>query len=401
MTDKIAAFFAAGCKNTKDRKIGLELEHILVHKDTGKSVTYYEEHGQEYILNAFNSLCLNRDKSSVMCSITENGRLLGLYNNEYSITLEPGGQFEISIAPFESIQRIQMIYDDFRDKLNAVLNSIDVEALTIGYPPVTLAADIPLIPKKRYEYMNEYFKTSGTRGINMMRGSASTQISVDYCSEDDFVRKYRCLAIISPALKLLSANTPYFEGSRTDMFLTRTYIWRDVDNKRCSYPANLFDDDFGFKSYARYLMDTELIFVPDSEGGHSVGKNTAREVYETDTLSDSDISHIISMVFPDIRLKGFIELRVADSMPIDRALEYAALVRAIIYSNEAVDEILTDWKASRISIADIARAEDSLSQYGYDGYIYNVNAKEYLNRLILLANRAEPENGFLPVMLTV
>ena len=70
MIDKIAAFFAAGCKNTKDRKIGLELEHILVHKDTGKSVTYYEEHGQEYILNEFSSLCLNRDKSSVMCSIS-------------------------------------------------------------------------------------------------------------------------------------------------------------------------------------------------------------------------------------------------------------------------------------------------------------------------------------------
>ena len=133
------------------------------------------------------------------------GWLLGLYNDDYSISLEPAGQLEISIAPRESLDAIRKIYQSFLHLLHPFLESRDCCLATFGYQPVSRVDQLPLIPKKRYEFMDHYFQTSGSCGRHMMRGTASTQVSIDYCSEEDFRSKYRAACLLMPALKLLDS----------------------------------------------------------------------------------------------------------------------------------------------------------------------------------------------------
>ena len=203
--------FQAGCKMNCIQKLGLEVEHFLVHKDSGRPVTYSEARGTEWILRqimtAFPRLEIHND------------HLIGFYNNDYSISLEPAAQIEISIAPRENPACIIQIYRSFDSLIRPVLEQENYALVTLGYHPTARVDDLPLIPKKRYEYMDRYFRTVDTHGRNMMRGTASSQISVDYCSERDFVQKFRCAYLMMPAIKLLTDNTPVFEGHPTAVIL--------------------------------------------------------------------------------------------------------------------------------------------------------------------------------------
>ena len=179
--DILEQHFRDGCKLNCVQKLGVEIEHFIVRSDSGESVTYYEEQGIESILRELAPEFPRRH--------CEAGHLLGLYNNDYAISLEPAGQLEVSIVPKESICVIQKIYQSFLKQLYPLLKRRRFRLVTLGYQPVSQVDSLPLIPKKRYEYMDHYFQTAGTRGRNMMRGTAATQVSIDYCCEEDFRRR--------------------------------------------------------------------------------------------------------------------------------------------------------------------------------------------------------------------
>ena len=367
--------FENGCKANCVQKLGVEIEHFIVEKKTGASVSYYGEHGVEYILNEMAKFFPKKE-------IFAGKNLIGMYNNDYSISIEPAGQLEVSIVPKESISVILVIYQLFLRMVTPILNKLDYELVTLGYHPVSRAGDMPLIPKKRYEYMDAYFKTSGTCGYHMMRGTAATQVSIDFCSEEDFVRKYRVAYQLMPALKLLTDNTPYFDGKPYEGHLARTYIWENVDPVRCGVLPDLFSENFGFESYAKYLWNLPMIFVADGDAATYTGHKTAKELWADRELTQADIDHILSMTFLDIRLKHYIEIRVADSMPAEYVMGYLALIKGLFFNSDILAAIQTRLPGS---VEEILRAQRAVQEKGWDAEIYGTNAKEFTHHLIEVA----------------
>lgn len=382
----LAKHLRDGSKLNSVPKLGLEVEHIIVHRESLRAVTYYEPYGIEWILKSL--------EDNFPKSYRDGKELLGLYNSDYSISIEPAGQFEISVVPKAHIETIEEIYEGFAGMVNHLIRDKGYLMLAIGYQPRSLAGELPIIPKRRYEYMDRYFSTSGSRGRNMMRGTAATQVSIDYSGEADFVNKYRAAYLIMPALKLLSDNTPVFEGARYEDHIARTKIWDNVDPKRCGILPGLFAGDFGFRAYARYLYDMPPIFIPTEAGLVYTDRMTARELYAHRKLTDPDIEHLLSMAFPDVRAKHYIEIRGADSMPFEHVMSYMALLKGLLFHASTVRELLARYP---IAEDDIRRAQTSIAEHGYGGTIYGRPAQDFILELIDLAagNLGPQEKGYL------
>lgn len=370
---RLTEYFQNGCKENCFQKLGLEVEHFVVKKDTKESVSYYGERGVGALLE--------RMKPYYSHFHYEGDQLLGLYNSEYSITLEPAAQLEISINPRRCICEIRNIYHSFLKQWEPLLEEWGYELVTMGYQPVSTVQDLQLIPKKRYKYMDTYFKKAGTTGANMMRGTASAQISVDYFSERDFVRKMRAAYILTPSIKLLTDCSPVFEGKRYQKHMARTMIWKQVDPQRCGIVPGLFEEDFGFEKYGKYLLRLPLIFIPQNGEAVYVGHQSAEKLWKDRDMTSEEIEHVLSMTFVDVRLKHYLEIRGADSMPFAYVMGYLALIKGIFYYEDALEQILN----RKISEADILRAEENLMELGFEGDIYGEKADEYLKNIFAIA----------------
>lgn len=374
-------YFRDGCKLNCVQKLGLEIEHFLVREDTLEAAAYSGKQGIESLLEELAPLYPRQYR--------EGGRLLGLYNNDYALSLEPAGQLEVSIVPKENLRTIQRIYESFLRQIRPLLARRRWRLVTLGYQPKSRAEELPLIPKRRYEYMDAYFKGSGTRGRNMMRGTAATQVSIDYCSEEDFLRKYRAAYLLMPALKLLTDNTPVFEGRPCEGHLTRTGIWDRVDPARCGMIPGTFRSGFGFRAYGEYLWRLPLIFLPSPEGGVYTGSRTTAELFQDRLLTTGDIEHILSMTFLDVRLKHYLEIRGADSMPFGYVMAYLALIKGIFFHREVLEKLLAQYPVKE---EDIRLAEASLAEKGFDGTIYGQKAASFLRELLELAESRLDDN---------
>lgn len=369
--NKLEAYFRNGCKAHGIQKLGMELEHFVVDIETERSITYAESHGVGELLETI--------RDHFPHKIYEQDHLLGLYNDDYSLTLEPAGQLEISIMPREQVADIHRVYKEFLKIVEPVLKDWKQKLVCFGYQPVSTLSDLPLIPKKRYEYMDRYLQKTGNCGRHMMRGTASTQIAIDYCSEEDFCLKYRVAYLLTPALKLLCDNTPVFDGKIYDGYMARSYIWDNVDPARCGILPGIEKEDFGFGTYVDYLWNLPLIFVPGEDGAVYVGDKTPKDLWENRFLTDTEIEHILSMTFLDVRLKNYLEIRGADSMPIDYVLGYLSLMKGVFFHQECLEEILGEYPLSPKAIQ---KAQKSLELHGTRGIIYGEKAEEFLCKLM-------------------
>lgn len=362
---------------SQNQQVGLELEHFVTGQD-GTLLGYYD--GVSDIL-----LMLKNQFDKVFY---EKENLLGMANDEYSITLEPGAQIEVSVAPKATAVEICPVLNEFYKTISPILNNYNAQLDTCAVIGQSQLDNRRLIPKKRYEYMDSYFKSTGNYGKYMMRGTASTQISVDYSSESDFVKKFRVAYLLSPIFALLSAE----QASNDADFLKRITIWNDVDAIRTKPPSNLFDDSFGFASYAQQLTDVPAIFIP-YKGEYIYTKNaTIGDLAQKYTIDDSLLEHFLSMVFPDVRLKNYIEIRIADSMPSERAVAYADFVSTILYNEEIIEDILKRYK--NVGIDDIAAAKLAVRDKGYDAPIYQRCVGDEIAHLTELAAKYGNYNNF-------
>lgn len=381
--ERIADYFREGEK-AKCTATGVEIEHFIIGKD-GNSMGY------EQVVKVMEKLTDERDVLFI-----EDGHLLGFYNEDYSITLEPASQMEISIAPKEHIEEIKEIYDNFRKKADRILAETGYHFETTGYHPYKRAEELELIPKKRYEYMNRYFEQSGTMGKNMMRATASVQVSIDYENEQDFVEKYRLACILSPVLYLLTSNSPVFEGKAAETKMVRALVWMNTDKARCGIFPGTFLEDFGYAKYAEYLYENEPILIKD-ENGKTIctGHKKLSEIYAGKEMTRKEIEYAISMFFPDVRLKNYMEIRMADSMEIEKVLEYTALIKSIFYRKE-IREGLTAY-FGKITEEDVELAKLSLMERGRDGEVYGKTVRQVVEKIAALCTEygSEEEKQYL------
>ena len=382
---------------TKGQNLGLEVEHFVVN-DKGFPIGFEEVTGLiKEIAAKINAELIYMD-----------GYPVGYYAPGYSVTLEPSCQFEISIDPHSDISEIETIYREFLDLWKPVFAERGYRIITKGNLPLVESGtispdDIPLSHKKRYKYMDEYFRKSGKYGKYMMRASSSVQISVDYSSEKDLVRKLLVLQKISPILMIAFENKSYedsvIEKGSDKKHLLRIQEWGDLDPDRTGFYPHSFDKDFGYEKIADVITHTPLILLTDEGETVSVGSKTAEDlvnegVYKEsfdDTHKRKLVEHFISMGFFHFRIKKYIEIRVADSVPLDRALSYVALIKGIVYSDKNLLILEKDLE-SIDSFEQVQEAVDEIIVNGLDAKIYGEKtAREWYKYLVELADRALKE----------
>lgn len=251
----IVSYFESGIKAFGGPgELGIELEQIIVHDDLSP-VSYSGEHGVAWVLR---QLAADYPRTTT----DEHGDLLGVARPSEAVTIEPAAQIELSAGPFADLATARDTFEGFAQRLSDVLEPAGEKALAIGYHPSATARSLELIPKRRYQFMDLYLGERDIYGPCMMRGSASTQVSIDYTSTADCLRKLRLAFALVPMLSLMCDNAPVFEGKPREHQLVRTDIWQHVDNDRCGLVPDVLDPSFDLRRYAEYILDTVAILIP-------------------------------------------------------------------------------------------------------------------------------------------
>ncbi len=377
--EALVAFFKSGIKPQGSHgKLGLELEHIIVQED-GSPVSYSEEHGVAWLLDA---LAVDYPTKA-----TDNdGDLLGVARPGESVTIEPAAQIELSAGPYDDLSAAYKTFEGFQKKVSDLLSPFGKHLVSYGYHPTAAARTLELIPKQRYEYMNAYLGKKDTYGPCMMRGSASTQVSIDYTSEADCLRKMKIAYALVPLLSLMCDNSPVFEGAPRSHKLVRTDIWRHVDNDRCGLVCGVFDENFSLEDYAEFVLDTPAIVVPDGPGAWAYNEKSFGELYADATMTQHDVEHAVSMQFPDVRLKTYLEIRPADAMPVPYVIAYAALIKGLFYNETSLQRLERLFRD--VSETSFEAAKDELMKQGYDAVVYGNKASLLCDEVIAIAQEA-------------
>lgn len=398
---RLIDYIAAGCRE-HSHLLGVEVEHFIVHEDAlgRKDRVSYEPHGSVIgtrdVLSYLSQYYAPRDFNS-------RGDVLGLSGLGGSVTLEPASQLEFSVAPFEQISNIDHAYRLFREQLDSYLSLVGCSAVNSGYHPFCHARELPLIPRSRYRFMDQHFRYLDTHGERMMRACAATQVSIDYADEADAVRKFRVACALAPILGFICDNTSVYEGAPVDTPLTRLNLWREVDSVRCGTTPGTFDEGFGFAQYADWILSIPPIYITrpsaeDPRGPRTRGFSTVStaDAYADAPMSEQDILHALSMCWPDVRLKQFVEIRPADSLPPAQVAGYAALIKGLFYSEESLRAI-----EEAIGVKDVVWPLDDQSatvaisaiiEQGADADVYGMPAQAWVELLFELARRALPDD---------
>ncbi|MCL2403723.1 MAG: glutamate-cysteine ligase family protein [Coriobacteriia bacterium] len=375
-------YFKSGAKSKDNRRLGFELEQIIVDANN-HTVPFAGATGITGILGRLSPLYekeIRADKND------SSSPLLGLSRKDAIVTLEPGSQFEFSSMPFWNLQDLSTVWDKYQAELLEVTSQLNYKPLTIGYQPHTLVADIALLPKERYQMMSQHFMSTGNHGINMMRGTASTQVTIDYSDEADAIKKMRVAAALTPLLSLLTDNTAIFEGNPVKDCIKRTAIWNDVDPARSMIPPGLFDAGYNFAAYGRTALTAPIILF-DQDGVVSyAGQKGAVDCYDMNHLTLDDIEHILSMLFFDVRLRNYVEIRCADSMPFPYALAYLALIKGLFYDEQNLDELSRQF--SHFDEESIPTIKGALIKDGYKASVEDYYGQDVSSFMVDLISRA-------------
>lgn len=378
----IANHFKNDEKDVENFKVGVEFEHFIIDKDTMKTISYYGKNGTAETLK---DLEMNGWKA-----MYEGEYILGLNKGVRTITLEPGSQFEFSIEAKKTIEKIEKEYLEFLEEIIPILDKKNQTLIATGYHPNMKIENIKLLPKDRYDLMFNYFKTKGSHAHNMMKGTAALQVSLDYKSEEDYVKKFRIANKLSPVLYALFDNAFYFEGGKWEKKNLRTHIWNNCDDDRSGIVTGALDEDFSYKRYAEYVLNAPPIFTMKGNKVIPTGDKKMREIFDPEDYTRDELEHLLTMVFPDVRTKRFIEIRVMDSIPYPLNLGVVALLKGIIYSEENLDKI--DEYLEEIGIEDVKKSKLDIIQNGLKGKLGDKTVVEIGRYLVSLAKEGLPNN---------
>ena len=327
--EKIVAFIKSGEKDEKDFKVGFEVEHFVVDKNSLETVRYEGENGIRQSLEELKDLGYE--------GIYEGENIMGLHKDGASISIEPAAQFEISLDSQNSIDKLFETYKKTMAEIIPVFDKKGQLLVEVGYQVKDKIADIPRIPKERYKFMYEYFeKYAGPMAHNMMKGSASLQVAIDYSDEDDFRKKYFLANALSPFFYSIFDNAYIFEGEVYENHNIRQSIWENCDKDRTGIYPFSFDNDLSYEKYAKKILATPAIFIKKDGKDIATNEKTFEEIFDED-MSDEMVFHALSIVFPDVRVKKYIEIRMPDNMPFPYNFAAVSLIKNIFYDKEVLD----------------------------------------------------------------
>ncbi|WP_421792501.1 glutamate--cysteine ligase [Hyphobacterium sp.] len=346
--EQMAAHLAKGCKPREQWRLGTEHEKFgfalkdhspLPYEGEGPTVRKMLEgltrFGWEPVLEKGKPIALKRDKASV--------------------SLEPGGQFELSGAPLESVHQTCSEVNSHLKEVKAVADEIGAGFLGMGFTPKWRLEDVPMMPKGRYGLMKAYMPKVGTLGHQMMFRSCTVQVNLDFDSEATMTKMFRVSLALQPIATALFANSPFTDGKPNGFMSYRAHIWTKTDNNRTGMLPWVFDDGMGFERYVEYVLDVPMYFVKRKGEFIDATGLSFRDFFngklsilpgERPTIEDFD-DHL-STVFPEVRLKQFLEMRGADGGPWNRLCALPAFWAGILYDNASLDaawSLVKDWSA--------------------------------------------------------
>ena len=325
-------YFLDGCKKPGDLKIGVEWEKIGVYRNTGRAIPYA---GRRGVLAIFRAMIQNYDWQPVYFA----KRLIGLKKRGASITLEPGGQIELSGQKADRLAANAAELHSHLSEIHAVSEKMGIVWLGIGAQPISLVREIPWVPKERYRLMRKSLKDKGALTYSMMKETASIQISIDYVSESDAAEKFRLATALSPVLSAMFANSPLTGGKANGFFSRRVYIWRHTAPERTGLVEKAFDPRFSFDDYVDYALGVPMLFIIRNQKMIAVKGVDFRafleEGYEGHRARKEDWELHLSTIFTEVRFKRYIEIRCLDCQRTPVALSAPALIKGLFYDKKS------------------------------------------------------------------
>ena len=385
-------WFEAGCKPKNLFRIGTEHEKFVYKLNTLKPVSYNESSGIKNIL-----------KSLVRfgwVEVNEVGNLIALRKDNQSITLEPGGQLELSGAPLENIHQTCSEVNEHLKQVKIIGNELNIGFLGVGARlEGKLASDL-WMPKPRYKIMKDYMPLVGNLGLEMMADTCTVQANLDYSSEQDMRRKLKTSFILQPIVTALFASSPIEKMKPSKYITRRAAIWFDVDKDRCGTPKFIFDEDLSFESWVDYALKVPMYFI--KRNGQYI--NCAGASFEKfmlgklEQLSNEkptilDWEDHLSTIFTEIRLKQYIEFRGADAGPWKSLCALPALWVGLLYDSESLNE--AESLAKSWSFDMYKKAYEEVPVKGLDLIINKRSINDYAKDLIAISKRGLKKRNFL------
>ena len=347
LTDKrqLIEFLASGCKPRADWRIGTEHEKFVFRRKDLRRPPYDGPAGIAALLQGL--------KRFGWEDVLDADKLVGLSQNDAGISLEPGGQFELSGAPLKTLHETCAELHQHLRQVREVADELDLGMLGMGFDPQWRREDVPWMPKRRYAVMRRYMPKRGKLGLDMMLRTCTVQVNLDFASEADMVAKFRVGLALQPIAVALFAMSPFTEGKPNGFLSYRSQVWTDTDPDRCGILPFVFDPGMGFERYVDYMLDMPMYFVYRDGAYTDVAGQSFRDFMKGRLPGMpgaipvmSDWSDHLTTAFPEVRLKQYLEMRGADGGPWRRLCALPAFWTGLLYDPGALDQALqlvSDW----------------------------------------------------------
>ncbi len=398
--DQLAGYLEAGCKPKDDWRIGTEHEKFGYCRDTHQPLPYNGDRSIKAVLQGL------RDGQG-WAPLEEGGNLIGLEKDGANVSLEPGGQLELSGAPLQTIHETCDEVNAHLNDVKAIADKLGVGFIGLGAAPEWSYEQMPMMPKGRYKLMTEYMDRVGTMGKSMMYRTCTVQVNLDFSSEADMVKKLRVALALQPVATALFANSPFFDGKPNGHKSWRSRVWRDLDADRTGMLPFVFEDGFGFEAWVDYALDVPMYFVyRDGQYIDALGQSFRDFLKgelpalpgETPTLSDW--ADHLTTIFPEARIKKFMEMRGADGGPWRRLCALPAFWVGLMYDDGALDaawDLAKGWDAETREALRVGASEQALDARVGDIHMHAL-AREVLDisEAGLKARARQGAGGLIP-----
>ncbi|MEM1341718.1 MAG: glutamate--cysteine ligase [Pseudomonadota bacterium] len=398
--DDLAEYLASGCKPKDAWRIGTEHEKFGFCKDTLAPLPFDGTRSIRAVLQGLHD-------RFAWSKIHEGEYLIGLEKDGANISLEPGGQLELSGAPLETIHQTCDEVNIHLAEVKSVADEMGVGFIGLGAAPIWSYEDMPMMPKGRYRLMTDYMDRVGSMGKTMMYRTCTVQVNLDFSSEADLVQKLRVALALQPVATALFANSPFLEGKVNGHKSWRSRVWRDLDPARTGTLPFVFEDGFGFDAWVEYALDVPMYFVyRDGKYIDALGQSF-RDFLDGKLPAlpgekplISDWADHLTTIFPEARIKKFIEMRGADGGPWRRLCALPALWVGLIYDQTTLDaasDLIKDFDAETRDAMRVAASEQ-----GLDAEVGGLKMKDLAAQVVDIAemglkNRAKAgANGLVP-----
>ena len=341
----LVAFLEKGCKPKANWTIGTEHEKFGFQRDTLMPLEYGGARGVKAMLEGL----LRFGWQPVM----EGDNIIALLHDGASITLEPGGQFELSGATLKNLHQTCDEVHTHLAQVKEVADEINAGFIGLGVSPKWAREEVPIMPKGRYDIMRSYMPKKGNLGLDMMLRSCTIQTNLDFGSEADMVQKFRVGLALQPVATALFANSPFLDGKPNGFLSYRSHIWTDTDPDRTGMLPFVFEEGFGFEAYVDYALDVPMYFIHRGDTYHDVSGLSFRDFlegklqgFEGEKPTMDDWADHLTTLFPEVRIKQYMEVRGADGGPWARICALPALWVGLMYDSTALDaawDLTKDW----------------------------------------------------------